>query len=303
LEFDPLNELPNHLHSGEFAKARQIFESLLDKAPNDPRWIAGFFISSFWDNRIELIQSYREGKDRAHKIMREFKEFEEELQSRDSLDSNFLIPTKLCVLEEASFQFTKSYDEGGIRNLGLEQFQEWILCLHEIGEFEFITKLWKESKNQISIPSYFLFFLAEALWKSNEYEKSSLEYKRFWLNSDAIFPIGLTKNSILLDAWNDASDRFQDQEKKFYIFPSFVLANQYLPPNSWDTEESEMAWNEMERMNGSLEKVSEQFLFKSNARVLFLGFLVREMYLGKDPSRVKQAEGIIQNVNPALFQG
>jgi tetratricopeptide (TPR) repeat protein len=302
LEFDPLNELPNHLHSGEFAKARQVFESLLDKSPNDPRWITGFFISSFWDNRIELIQSYREGKDRAHKIMREYKEFEEELEKRDPVDSLFLTPTKLCVMEEASFQFAKSYEEGGIRNLGLEHFQEWILCLHEIGEPEKVLGLWKDSKNQISIPSYLNFFFAEALWKTNEYDKASLEYKRFWLNSDAVFPIGLTKNSVLYDAWNDGLERFPSTEKISYIYPSFVIANQYLPPSQWEENESEQAWVELERLSASLEKVHEQYVFKTTARVLFLSFLVREMFLQSNPNRAKKAETIIQGINPVFVQ-
>lgn len=50
-----LEEANQHLSDGDFDKAKKVFDLLLGEDPEHPETIAGYFISSYWDNRLDLV--------------------------------------------------------------------------------------------------------------------------------------------------------------------------------------------------------------------------------------------------------
>ena len=54
-----IDEANYKIKEGEFEKAKIIFSELLDINPENPDYISGFYIASYWDNRLEKILSIR----------------------------------------------------------------------------------------------------------------------------------------------------------------------------------------------------------------------------------------------------
>ncbi|ABZ98249.1 hypothetical protein [Leptospira biflexa] len=65
-------EALTYLGSGEFQTAKSIYSVLLDRDPEDISTISGFYISSFWDHRLDLILKTREGKERGKLLLQLF---------------------------------------------------------------------------------------------------------------------------------------------------------------------------------------------------------------------------------------
>ncbi|MGQ2870167.1 tetratricopeptide repeat protein, partial [Leptospira santarosai] len=61
-----LEEANQYISNGDFDKAKKAFDLLLGENPEHPEIIAGYFISSYLDNRIDRIHNTKEGRERSH---------------------------------------------------------------------------------------------------------------------------------------------------------------------------------------------------------------------------------------------
>lgn len=81
-----LEEANQHLSDGDFDKAKKVFDLLLGEDPEHPETIAGYFISSYWDNRLDRIHNTKEGRDRSHILVQYFSEFQNAFELKNLLE-------------------------------------------------------------------------------------------------------------------------------------------------------------------------------------------------------------------------
>ena len=107
------------LKEGEFENAKHIFFELLDIDPNKQEFIAGYYISSYWDNRIEIILSTKEGKERGNLLVEMFNQFATEITKRNFPKNETYESLTYCILSEASTQFRIAYQKEGMNGISI----------------------------------------------------------------------------------------------------------------------------------------------------------------------------------------
>ncbi|MCZ8237959.1 MAG: hypothetical protein O9346_04685 [Leptospiraceae bacterium] len=123
------------LRDGEFEKAKTIFSLLLDGAPQDETWKAGYYISSFWDNKLDHLLSLSEGKERGKALLNYLDLFETEIVSRKFPRDTILQTALQCVLEEAIHHLRISFRMEGWNGLDLSSLKGLSICHLRLGEF------------------------------------------------------------------------------------------------------------------------------------------------------------------------
>ncbi|MCX7999748.1 MAG: hypothetical protein N3A69_12500, partial [Leptospiraceae bacterium] len=108
------------LRSGEFEQAKQIFSSLLDDDPENIEIISGYFAASYWDNRLEKIFSYKEGKERGLLLDALFRQFEVDYSNRGYPKNSSYQAVQYSVLSESCNQIRLGFHLQGKQILDKE---------------------------------------------------------------------------------------------------------------------------------------------------------------------------------------
>lgn len=123
------------LQDGEFEKAKAIFSVLLDESPQDQNLVSGYYISSYWDNKLDHLLSLKEGKERGRSILTYLEQFEKEVSERKIPRNRVYQATVHCVLEESIHHLRMSFRAEGWNGLDPSTMKGLAISHLRLGEF------------------------------------------------------------------------------------------------------------------------------------------------------------------------
>ncbi len=291
------------LKEGEFENAKHIFFELLDIDPSKQECIAGYYISSYWDNRIEIILSTREGKDRGNLLVDMFNQFVQEITKRNFPKNETYESLTYCILSEASTQFRIAYQKEGMSGLDRNVLSNLAMCLIRIGDYKNARDILDYSKKFQDLSMQNLFYEAECLYHLGEHAKSRLYYRTAMLNNPDLLNLEIVKSEPLATAILELGEQFESLDEIREIIPVYCLEKHLITEiRDYTREEVNQIFLEMMRLESNLNTEKPELKFKLNCRILHLGLTILDTLPGQINSELsKKVKNKINLIDPEIL--
>ncbi|TGN20185.1 tetratricopeptide repeat protein [Leptospira idonii] len=265
--FQKSEEALHSLSLGEFEKAKSLYSVLLDKDPEDTDLIGGFFVSSFWDNRLDLILRTREGKERGNLLLQHFQVFEEESKKRSLNKTEPYEVCLRCVLEEASHHLKLAYQWEGANALDTDSLTELAVCLIKINDYKTALEILQYSGGRTRFSPGLKFYLAEAYCMTGKEKEGKETYRSAFLEDPQLFRKDLTRWSPLISIIEEANSIGQSEEEITELIPVLCWRNRLFPTDRPAEPEEVKLWlKEILRLNESVKR-GNGYSFKVRCRL------------------------------------
>ena len=271
---DRVDTANSFIREGNFEKARKIYSDLLDADPEDLSFIAGFFISSYWDNRLELVLRIREGKERGRKFVSLFEEFDREIRERKyPLAEPYQAATQ-CILGEASFHFKLAYQKEG--NMGLEPavLTELALCLIRTGDYKNASDILAYGQS-LKKSAQNTFYRAECLFFMDKEKEGKAAYMEGFLSDPSVLHPEIIHSEPLRTAIATIARSFEKTSDMKEYLPVYCLEKKLLPVLGLEADFVKNLFREISRLHDNLQK-SSSHKFKLSCRILVIGIHILE---------------------------
>ena len=189
-----LSEANSYILKGEFENAKSIFDFLLDYSPEDSNYATGYFISSYWDNRIEYIHSLKEGKEKAFNLMHLFLEFKKKMINKNYLKNDSYLSLKNCILLEIVYQIKVASQLNEELSQEINFLKNLMLELLKVEKYDDILFTFECVKNYIKEIPDFLIIQAESLNQIGKIKESNLLFQKCFLKTSLNFSIETIKS-------------------------------------------------------------------------------------------------------------
>jgi tetratricopeptide (TPR) repeat protein len=300
------------LREGEFEKAKTVYSGLLDRFPEDPNWICGFYVSSFWDNRVDHLLSLREGKERGKALLKYLEEFETEVSRRNFANQESTSAALHCILDETTHHLGLSYRLDGWNGMDPESWRGLALCYLRLRQFD---KAWEvmefgSGMGTGSMPSDLPFLKAECLLGMGQ----EPEAKEFYIRGFIEDPARLRKENV---HWPVLKSLFFEEEKRIpkentedliaHKIPIRLLRAGELDTDLPALDKEILGWNQiLNQLNRSLPITQGKYRVKTELRLYFLAaILVRKADPERYPRELQVAKQTLTDleakINAALL--
>ncbi|RHX77841.1 tetratricopeptide repeat protein [Leptospira yasudae] len=299
-----LEEANQYLSDGDFDKAQKSFDSLLAEEPEHPEVVAGYFISSYWDNRLDRIHNAKEGRERSHLLVQYFAEFQNAFELRKFTGTSALRAISESVLSEAVDQLKISVQREGLH------FQDPSALLGLIRELI----RFRDYRNALEILNYsssvernspeFLYLRAESLFQTGEERKSLVLFREAFLKDPSAAPIAVLKAEPILFWIEKLRTSYQEESDLKEVLP-VVLAEQGIFEETRNYSEKEILgyYQNLIRLKDTLNSRKDLYDFKIRCRILQHACLILDVYRGMQYSEIYQeSKRILDSVDPGFFQ-
>ncbi|MCB1158827.1 MAG: hypothetical protein H7A25_00930 [Leptospiraceae bacterium] len=293
-----------NLQEGKFENAKNVFSLLLDEKPEDPDLISSYFISSYWDNRLDMILLLKEGKERGTRLVQMFDEFEKEMDRRNFPRKTAYEAITHCILSEASSHFRLAYQTEGISGLQKDVLQDLALCLIKTGDYPNALEISEYTLNFMDNPPGIIFFQAECLFHLGQVDKSHILFREGLLYDPDLLRFDIIKSEPLASVIRHLKPKFEsDTELKEYI-PVYCLERNLLPEiRDYSKEELQLLFSEMERLEENLRDDKEKYLFKVRCRMIQIGLTILDSKQAKINSDLcRKVSSKLNSIDPSILE-
>jgi tetratricopeptide (TPR) repeat protein len=292
------------LKEGEFENAKNIFSSLLDENPEDIELISGFYISSYWDNRLDIILSFKEGRERGTKLVQMFDEFEASFLKRALSKNQSYLAITYCVLSEASNHFRLAYQREGVSSLDKKILVDLSICLIKTGDYKNAIEIIEYSKIYSDSSSSLIFFEAECFYHLGEIKKSLLYFREGLLYDPELLRLDIIRSEPLHSVIQVLAKQFKNEVELKEYLPVYCLEKNLLPElRAYTRDDLLLLQSEMERLVVSLKEDKPDYKFKLSCRILQLGLTILDSNQSRfQPEITRHAIKIIKEIDPKILE-
>ncbi|MCB1193010.1 MAG: hypothetical protein H7A23_25795 [Leptospiraceae bacterium] len=270
-----IEEANQKLREGEFENAKRIYSDLLDIEPENEILVNGYFISSYWDNRLDMILTLKEGRERGTKLVQLFDEFETEIGNRKLSKLASYEAITQCILSEASLHFRIAYHNEGTSGLDKDILLDLSVCLIKTGDYKNALEVIEYSKTFQDSSSMLKFFKAECYYHLGNSRKSQILFREGLLHDPDQLRLDIIKSEPLQTAIKEISGRLKNEGDLKEYLPVYCLEKKYFTQTKeYSKEELKSLYLEMNRLEESLQKENREFNFKINCRILQIGITI-----------------------------
>lgn len=290
-----------YLRNGEFEKAKSIFSQLLDESPENPSWREGFFLSSYWDNKLDYLLSQREGKERGKALLEYLNSFDETIKERSYPKSKSYEATISCILEEISYHLGIAFRLEGWNGLDWKTLYGLAATYIRLSHYKQAMELLEYGLGEKTLQIEFEFLRAECLIGLNRIQEGKDLYMRCFLEDPYKYRPDTTKWKAIATI-NRELEGLSQEFNPDLLLPIWLWERGELQTNITADYQDLLNWTSlMERMNQALETHTGKY--KSNTKLRL--YYIAAVLLGKFPERnfpqeVGLAKGIYHSMKKEL---
>lgn len=292
------------IKEGEFEKAKKIFSELLDINPENPEYISGFYISSYWDNRLEKILSSPEGKERGLLLNSLFSDFEKEYKNRRYIPNSSYDAIIYCIVGESCSQLRTGFHKEGPYGFGKDNYLLLAKNLVRTEDYKNAFEMMEFSKRFFELPPEYYYFKAECFFHLGEEKKSRILFRSTLLQYPDLFPFELVKSEPMSSSWLEISVKHNSEDNAKEVLPVFCLEKNLLPELAdYSRDEINSMYHEIQRLLTSNLKEEGDLKLKIQCRILQYGITILDSFHGQlniDLSR--KVREIIQSIDTGLLE-
>ncbi|EMY77750.1 tetratricopeptide repeat protein [Leptospira weilii serovar Ranarum str. ICFT] len=299
-----LEEANQYLSDGDFDKAKKIFDSLLAESPEHPDSIAGYFIASYWDNRLDRIHNTKEGRERSHLLVQYFSEFQNAFDLRKFTGVSSFHAVSESVLSEAVDQLKISVQREGLH------FQDPSALLGLIRELI----RFRDYRNALEILNYsssveknspeFLYLRAESLFQTGEERRALVLFREAFLKDPSAAPLAVLKSEPIFFWIEKLKDSYREESDLKEVLP-VVLTERGIFEETGNYSEKDILgyYQNLIRLKDTLNSRKDLYDFKIRCRILQHACFLLDVYKGMQYGEIYQeSKKILDSVDPGFFQ-
>lgn len=297
-----------YLRNGEFDKAKAIFSRLLDNDPEDPHWITGFYISSFWDNKVDYLLRLREGRERGRSLLGYLDSFEKEIQNRNLEKDDSYEVASTCILEEITHHLGIAFRLEGWNGLESESIQGLASSHLRLGNFQKaldILEFRTDSKFRKPELSY---LKADALMGLGRENEGMEIYLLCFMDDPTKLPVESIQWAPILKLYTDLRNRFPEDGMAKLLLPVYLWElNHIAPPKrQFNSQEVETWYDLILRMHKNTALHTGKYQIKTAIRNYYCSSvfckMVSERNFSQEVGEVKkilaEAKSLVSDLLP-----
>lgn len=296
------------LAAGRYAEAQDAFGALVEGAPTDVDFAAGFHASGWWNNRSDVRQRQRAGRALADWLMREWDEYDELARNSGYNRAPAYQAAMHAALRDAADNFRIAFQEEGAGSVDVEMLRTLAVCLIRLEEYNDSIDILNYALRKKG-PDARLYFLLGEAWLSrgdSEGLARGLSYYR-----DAFFLDHRAIDATIIDARPAAETLRQTLKEKNGDWDSLV---EWLPARLMayafvgglrrlSEREVRSLHAEVERLERDLNVVIERYRDRVRARLCYLYLVLIQFYTlqEKDRDIVEDFEDRLRSLSPESY--
>ncbi|MCC5813991.1 MAG: hypothetical protein JJT78_04485 [Leptospira sp.] len=266
-----------YLRSGDFEKAKEVFSRLLDTNPGHPEWQGGFFLSSYWDNKVDHLLSLREGSERGRALLGYLKDFEKTINSRKFPKNEFYEVAATCILEEITHHLGVAFRVEGWNGLEPETilgFASSHLRLKNFQKAIEILEFRSDSKFRLI---EFQYLRAEAFIGLGKIEDGIELYIRCFIDDPTKLPIDSVQSLVIRKLFSELTTRYPEDSLSYLLLPIYLKSQSLLSSKNSASENEVNEWyNLLQRLYSNGNQHSGKYKIKTLLRCYFIGSVLME---------------------------
>ena len=198
-ELIKINEVFELIESGDFTKSVSILDDLLNINPDYPGVIEAYRTARSWLHRNKELIKFKEGKDTADFLMKQWQEFESYSAKKNLLDSVAYNSAMRNIFFKASEHYRSAFknQEDTANNFGL--LLNLGDCFIRLEEYKRAVETLEYAKTSTHSNAVLLSMLAEGYYHLEEYTKSLSLFREAFLVNPSQIDLGLIKSKPILE--------------------------------------------------------------------------------------------------------
>lgn len=297
------------LTHGDYARAKDLFGTLLEERPESPDYICGFYSAAYWDNRGGQFQNQLPGKARGSALVQAWDQFEQIAVDRDFQSLASFHAAMQSVLGKAAEEFRSSFQDSGLAHDSKILF-DLGRCLIRMRDYPNAVEILLFARKVKPTPQILL-LLGESLLAMGAEDNESLikglgYYRDAFLIEPDVFDPSVVQAEPAASVLASLFKRFESSRDQAVLwFPAWLLARSQMQGlRKLLPEELREAAGELARLNADLERVVEKFKERVRARICFyiLVLLAHHHHHDFNEDDVQELETRLAELEPELYK-
>ncbi|MGJ4747465.1 hypothetical protein ACQV5M_13990 [Leptospira sp. SA-E8] len=296
-------EAIKHLSEGEFELSRNLFDSLLEEDPENPEFASGFYISSFWDHRIDRIHLTKEGRERTGLLLEFLKDFDSVYKSKSFLKELSYHSAMSSILQETTDQVRIALRKEGIQSLSPGLIAELAYRLLLAEDTDLASEVLRDSSGLERFSPELLFFRAECTYLSGQHSQGLLLYREAFLKEPSAIRLESVRSEPIFSAIQILREEFKEEAELKEALPVLLLERGVFKEiRKMSDKELEAYRSELFRLRDSLGLRKGGTEFKVKCRMIQLCCALLDSRTSILYGEVAQeAKRILDSLDPNLY--
>ncbi|EIE00611.1 hypothetical protein [Leptospira licerasiae] len=296
-------EAIKHLSEGEFELSRNLFDSLLEEDPENPEYASGFYISSFWDHRIDRIHLTKEGRERTGLLLEFLKDFDSVYKSKSFLKELSYHSAMSSILQETTDQVRIALRKEGIQSLSPGLIAELAYRLLLAEDTDLASEVLRDSSGLERFSPELLFFRAECTYLSGQHSQGLLLYREAFLKEPSAIRLESVRSEPIFSAIQILREEFKEEGELKEALPVLLLERGVFKEiRKMSDKELEAYRSELFRLRDSLGLRKGGTEFKVKCRMIQLCCALLDSRTSILYGEVAQeAKRILDSLDPNLY--
>lgn len=296
-------EAIKHLSEGEFELSRNIFDSLLEEDPENPEFASGFYISSFWDHRIDRIHLTKEGRERTGLLLEFLKDFDSVYKSKSFPKELSYHSAMSSILQETTDQVRIALRKEGIQSLSPGLIAELAYRLLLAEDTDLASEVLRDSSGLERFSPELLFFRAECTYLSGQQSQGLLLYREAFLKEPSAIRLESVRSEPIFSAIQILREEFKEEGELKEALPVLLLERGVFKEiRKMSDKELEAYRSELFRLRDSLGLRKGGTEFKVKCRMIQLCCALLDSRTSILYGEVAQeAKRILDSLDPGLY--
>ncbi|TGK42107.1 hypothetical protein [Leptospira andrefontaineae] len=296
-------EAIKHLSEGEFELSRNIFDSLLEEDPENPELASGFYISSFWDHRIDRIHLTKEGRERTGLLLEFLKDFDSVYKSKSFPKELSYHSAMSSILQETTDQVRIALRKEGIQSLSPGLIAELAYRLLLAEDTDLASEVLRDSSGLERFSPELLFFRAECTYLSGQQSQGLLLYREAFLKEPSAIRLESVRSEPIFSAIQILREEFKEEGELKEALPVLLLERGVFKEiRKMSDKELEAYRSELFRLRDSLGLRKGGTEFKVKCRMIQLCCALLDSRTSILYGEVAQeAKRILDSLDPGLY--
>ncbi|GBF38109.1 hypothetical protein [Leptospira johnsonii] len=296
-------EAIKHLSEGEFELSRNLFDSLLEEDPENPEFASGFYISSFWDHRIDRIHLTKEGRERTGLLLEFLKDFDSVYKSKSFPKELSYHSAMKSILQETTDQVRIALRKEGIQSLSPGLIAELAYRLLLAEDTDLASEVVRDSSGLERFSPELLFFRAECTYLSGHHSQGLLLYREAFLKEPSAIRLESVRSEPIFSAIQILKEEFKDEGELKEALPILLLERGVFKEiRKMSDKELDVYRSELFRLRDSLGLRKGGTEFKVKCRMIQLCCALLDSRTSILYGEIAQeAKRILDSLDPGLY--
>jgi tetratricopeptide (TPR) repeat protein len=295
------------LASGHFAEAADQFGKLIRLDPENRELECGFYASTYWSHRADLIFTDRQGRKSGNELIAEWDAFERIAEQKGYTGTESLRTLMRIVLGTAAEHFRAAFQTEGASESDTNILIDISKCMMRIQDFGNSIEVLRYAVRLSPSDPSLLFLLGETSLRSGDaefVERGAATIRDAMLIEPNIGATQTIESSLARGALEDALRFREDGRVAQEWFPAFFMLRTFrLGGKRAEDRDTTQAEYESERLSADLQRVREEYRDRVRARICFYALVLiqRSLHPRKDVDAVRKYERLIEQADGNFF--